>query len=138
MQVSAAWSEQGTGEKQVQGMMAQACDMVFSTVHHICIGSIVTRLHSGQFGVRFSSSQNVRLGSGGCFLGVRQPGCEADCAHLSSATDNKWNYTCTPSHICLHVMDKDSFTFAPYCAGLVCQCFRAWQCTWCYPKIRGI
>jgi len=53
MQVSAAWSEQGTGEEQVQGMMAQACDMVFSTVHHICTGSIVTRLHSGQFGVQF-------------------------------------------------------------------------------------
>jgi len=53
MQVSAAWSEQGTGEKQVHGMMAQACDMVFSTVHHIYTGSIVTRLHSVQFGVRF-------------------------------------------------------------------------------------
>jgi len=53
MQVSAAWSEQGTGEKQVQEMMAQVCDMVFSTVNHICICSIVTRLHSGQFGVQF-------------------------------------------------------------------------------------
>jgi hypothetical protein len=51
MKVSAAQSEQGTGEKQVQGVKAQAFDMVFSTVHHICTGSIVTRLHSGQFGV---------------------------------------------------------------------------------------
>jgi hypothetical protein len=90
MQVSAARSEQGTGEKQVEGMMAQACDMVFSTVHHICIGSIA-RLHSGQFGVQFFSSQNVQLGSGGCFPGVRQPGCEADCTPLSSAMVNKWN-----------------------------------------------
>jgi hypothetical protein len=97
MQVSAARSEQGTGEKPVQGMMAQACDMVFSTVHHICIGSIVTGLHSEQFGVRFFSSYNVRLGSGGCFPGVRQPGCKA----LSSAMVNKWNYTCTPCQICL-------------------------------------
>ena len=129
MQVSAARSEQGTGEKQVQGMMAQAYDMVFSTVHHICIGSIVTRLHSGQFRVQFFSAQNVQLGSGGCFPGVRQPGCEADCASLYSATVNKWNYTCTPCHICLYVMDKDSSTFTPYCAGLACQCFKVWQCT---------
>ena len=44
------------------------------------------------------------------FAGVKRPGLEADHCPPSSAEVNEWSYTSAP-FLCLHGVDRDSFTF---------------------------